>query len=1594
MKPNSIKLLLFFLISFFLSPFIFKNDVMAQTSTGTASGVATFHSIGLYWSGSGGSASTVCNVQYRVAGSGSAYKNGYPLVFDSRGVGGRPANEYRGSLVNLTPGTTYEIVLTAGSATNTVTVATWSENFPVGSTTTLSSSTTISTSGTSSAYRVYTGSINGGTNNLYIDASYIIIRNMTLTAAGEDAIVLGPNAHDVVIEGCDISGWGYVGMGSNNQAAVRTKGFSYNALNITRIVIQRNKIHDSRDNSNSWDAGGHPLGPNGINFEHAGGNQVIRYNEVYNTVPGKKYMDGIGGADNFTFDGFPNANSDVYANKVSQCYDDGLEIEGADCNVRIWGNFTDDTFTGISCATNSVGPLYIFNNVSNMSVRSPYGSSPSTIDAEDRGPFNKCGSQDATYRGGRTYLFHNTILQPVQSGYAYPRGMGGSVVDNGGGVINVYSRNNIWQTYKSDHPAIGEWQTPAGNGNTYDYDLWNLSLQLVSNSEAGSHMIQGSPTYVIGTPVIGDPNPAGYFLASGSKGLDAGVVLNNFNDGYFGSAPDIGAYEVGKPALQFGVNAYLNTSTVTANAGSNVTLTLPTNSTTLTGSGTTTSGTITGYAWSYVSGPTTYTIASSGTASTALTGLVQGTYVFKLTVTNSIGVTGTANVTVTVNAVINQPPTANAGSDITLTLPTNSTSLVGSGSDPDGTISSYAWARVSGPTTFTLGTPNAVTTALTGLVQGVYTFKLTVTDNGGATASDTVKVTVNPAVNQPPTANAGADITITLPTNSTSLVGSGTDLDGTITGYAWARVSGPTTFTLGTLNAATTALTGLVQGTYTFKLTVTDNGGATASDTVKVTVNAAANQPPTANAGNNITITLPANSTSLVGSGTDPDGTITGYAWARVSGPTTFTLGTPNAATTSLTGLVQGTYTFRLTVTDNSGATASDTMNVIVNPAANQPPTANAGNNITITLPTNSTQLVGSGTDPDGTIVSYAWSKVSGPATSTIASPNAATTALTGLVQGVYTFRLTVTDNSGATATDDVIVTINAAGSTNQPPISNAGNNITLNLPTNSTTLNGTASFDPDGTIVSYSWAKVSGPSSFTLGNANSATTTLSNLTAGTYVFELTVTDNGGATDQDNITIVVSAVANQTPIANAGANIAMTLPLNSTNLNGGGSSDPDGIIVTFAWSKVSGPANYTLSNSNEAATGLTNLVAGVYTFRLTVTDNNGATSTDDITVTVLAAPNQAPTANAGSDITLTLPINSTILTGSGYDPDGTITSYAWSRISGPTTYTFANANAAATGLNGLVQGTYVFRLTVTDNSGATATDNVTVIVNPVTNQAPTANAGADITITLPTNTTTLYGSGNDPDGTIASYTWVKVSGPATFTIANTGSATTGLYNLVQGVYVFRLTVTDNSGATATDNVILTVNTAVSGSGNQPPVARTENDITITLPTNYTQVHGNTSSDPDGVIVSYEWTEVSGPSQAIISSGASSIATVSDLTTGIYTFELKVTDDKGATSTKTMSVTVENQKSNKATVNVYPNPTNGIVNIQYVANVNGKFQVTIYDANRRLIKNDVLDKTQVSVTKAMDLSSYESGVYFIQIISPDSQQKITAKVVKM
>jgi hypothetical protein len=471
--------------------------------------VATFESIGLYWKPPADPGPSGCPVRYRKVDS-SSWKDGLPLWYDARN------GECRGSLVQLEPGTRYEVEVGGKK----IVAATWSEKFPIARTITVSSEKElhIKAGGTRDGYVLYTGgTIEGGRHNITIAAPYVIVRGFTLKGAEQDAIRLLEGAHDVVIEDNDISGWGrlrYVNsagwqIGVDMESGVRADCRRF-AKPLERIVVQRNKIHHPRYGANSW-SWGHPAGPQGITISFCGGNHVIRHNEI-TSKPGHYFNDGIGGEDNFSDAGFPNADSDIYGNVVTHAWDDAIEAEGGNRNVRIWGNYLDQTATGIATTATHFGPVYIFRNVYNRSRM----KSERPADSDDRGPFAKAGSTDK-WGNGRRYVFHNSVLQPDGN-----KGAGAGIAGNSKQPLtNTVSRNNIFQVWRGHWPAINE---AGGSGNDLDYDLSNGRL-------AQKHGVSGGA----------------------GAGIDRGVRIPNFNDSFMGRGPDIGAEEKGAASLVFGI---------------------------------------------------------------------------------------------------------------------------------------------------------------------------------------------------------------------------------------------------------------------------------------------------------------------------------------------------------------------------------------------------------------------------------------------------------------------------------------------------------------------------------------------------------------------------------------------------------------------------------------------------------------------------------------------------------------------------------------------------------------------------------------------------------------------------------------------------------------------------------------------------------------------------------------------------------------------------------------------------------------------------------------------------------------------------------
>lgn len=366
-------------------------------------------------------------------------------------------------------------------------------------------------------------------------------------------------------------------------------------------------------------------------------------------------------------------------------------------------------------------------------------------------------------------------------------------------------------------------------------------------------------------------------------------------------------------------------------------ITLPISSTVIDGSQSTDDDKIVKYLWEEVKVPLRDEKVSADTAVLKLTSLFPGNYTFSLTVTDSDGATNSTQATLVVHKAIDYPPVANAGPNQVITLPRNSITLIGNQSTDDHDSLSYEWS-LSPESKDKVVEMQGVRTPflqLSSMQEGDYMFKLTVTDSSGQQGSAQVTVIVQPENNKPPVADAGPEKELTLPVDHTTLDGSKSSDDQKIATYLWKQTKGPNEVHIENADAAVATVTGLEQGTYEFTLTVTDERTLQSSDSVSVIVREEVDQPPVARVLPCAPVSLPVSTASLDGSHSTDDKGAVGYLWTRDdSSPAAGDVlnSSDHQAVLFLGNLVQGTYSFTLTVTDSKGQSSKARGSVDVRP--------------------------------------------------------------------------------------------------------------------------------------------------------------------------------------------------------------------------------------------------------------------------------------------------------------------------------------------------------------------------------------------------------------------------------------------------------------------------------------------------------------------------------------------------------------------------------------------------------------------------------------------------------------------------------------
>jgi hypothetical protein len=361
------------------------------------------------------------------------------------------------------------------------------------------------------------------------------------------------------------------------------------------------------------------------------------------------------------------------------------------------------------------------------------------------------------------------------------------------------------------------------------------------------------------------------------------------------------------------------------------------------------------------------------------------------------------------------------------------------------------------------------------------------------------------------------------------------------------------------------------------------------------------------------------------------------------------------------------------------------------------------------------------------------------------------------------------------------------------------------------------------------------------------------------------------------------------PLANAGAD--QDLAPGRITLDGTGSRDPNGDLLSFTWTQVEGP-EVTLVLPRTPKPWLLGKKSGQYRFRLVVTDGKVNSPADDVVVTIR---NAEPSAEAGPDQVVNAGSVVTLNGGGSSDPNEDALIYAWSQKEGPAVSLQANRQRSCWFVPE-TSGVYRFALVVSDGTLPSMADEVQVIVHGQ-NHVPTAEAGADQVGAVNTRVT-LDGSGSsDADGNPLTYAWSQMEGPALVLLKDAWSARPSFVPSRVGVYRFKLVVRDGTDASAPDAVTVTVE-----GQNHAPVAVT-NEFVSAAEGEWVTLNGEQSFDPDNDPLTYAWSQVQGP--AVSLEGADTAkAGFYAVGTAALRFELVVDDGELYSSPAKVDVTVD------------------------------------------------------------------------------------------
>ncbi|MDX2173136.1 MAG: gliding motility-associated C-terminal domain-containing protein [Bacteroidota bacterium] len=848
--------------------------------------------------------------------------------------------------------------------------------------------------------------------------------------------------------------------------------------------------------------------------------------------------------------------------------------------------------------------------------------------------------------------------------------------------------------------------------------------------------------------------------------------------------------------------------TSNALAGSNQTICVLTNSTTL-AANTPTSGT---GSWGFTFGGGVFNNSFSPT--TTVSGLNLGINVLQWSIASSGACPSTsALMSILVNAA---PSAALAGPNQTLCISNNSTTL--SGNTP--TTGLGTWSVISGSGIVT--SPNNPNSTVTGLGLGINILQWSVANGVCTTNTNTMSIQVD---NLPTASIAGPGSTLCVTSPSLTMSGNVPSVGlGT-----WSQAFGTSTIT--SPNSANTTVTNIGLGLNVFLWTITNGVCPPSSSSAIITINPL---PSTAIAGSNQTVCI-----------SSPTAALTGNTPAIGNGTWSVTFGSgtiiaPNNPTTTAISLGLGTNILQWSIGTVGCPSSISNMLIQVDQA---PTIANAGANQTICVTTPTTVL--SANTP--TIGTGLWSIVLGGGT--IVSPSSPTSSVIALPIGTNVLQWTITNGVCAPSISTMSIQVD-----NNAVFASAGPNQTLCAASPSTTLAGNTPTAGIGT-----W-------SFLVGSGSIATPTIPNtivtgLSLGLNVLNWNIVNGVCAMNSSQVFIYVVPSPG---VPNAGPNQTLCISSPTTTVSANSPS-----LGTASWSVVSGAASITTPatpNSSVLSIGPgDNILAWTMTYSVC-----SLTSTMNIHV-----DNLPSISNAGTNQTLCISSPTAVLAGN--TPTSGIGT--WSLIAGGGTIT--SPTLATSTVSSLSLGINIFEWSINGGGCGISTSTTSIEVD---NLPTISNAGSNQTLCISSASTTL--TGNIPVSGIG--TWSIISGGGTITTPTlSNSSVTGLG---LGTNVLQWDIS-TGGCSSASTMSIQVD-------NIPTISNAGPSQSICISSPTTILAGNTPLVGNGI-----WSIVSGV--ASVSSPTLSTSSVTGLGLGLNQLQWTISNGFCTSSSSTVTIQVDN-----------------------------------------------------------------------------------------